>query len=97
MLQFANNMDLKIYVDAIIQKLHDANCYSEVGEPDMRLIIEKYLTKEYNDRIAILNLQIDIESSQGVLKDMEYYRSKVTDIKSHIITLTREVGKISLD
>lgn len=90
-------MDLKVYVDAIIQKLIDANYYSEVEEADLRYIIEKHLTKEYNDRIALLNLEIDIENSKGKLKDMDYYRSKVTDIKSHLISITREIGRISLD
>ncbi len=90
-------MDLKIYVDTIIQKLTDANYYSEVEEDSLRHTIEKFLTKEYNDRIAILNLEIDLENSRGKLKDMEFYRSKVTDIKSYLITLTREIGKTSID
>ena len=90
-------MDLSIYVDAIVQKMKDVGFYSEIEEKELRFIIEKYLRNEYNDRVALLNLEIDLNNQRGDIKDREYYRSKITDIKSHIITLTRELGKISKD
>lgn len=90
-------MDLSIYVDAIMQKLMQANYYSEIEERELKSRIEKYLLNEYNDRISLLQLQIDLENAQGKIKDMDFYRSKLTDIKSYMVTLTREVGKVSKD
>ena len=90
-------MDLSVYVDAVMQKLEDAKYYSEIEKVELRFIIEKYLKDEYNDRIALLNLEVDMETAKGNLKDMDYYRNKVNDIKSHMITLTRELGQIKKD
>jgi len=90
-------MDLRVYVDAVMQKLEDAKYYSEIEKVELRFIIEKYLKDEYNDRIALLNLEVDMETAKGNLKDMDYYRNKVNDIKSHMITLTRELGQIKKD
>jgi len=90
-------MDLRIYVDAVMQKLEDANYYSEIEKVELRFIIEKRLKEEYNDRIALLNLEVDMETSKGTLKDSDYYRSKLNEIKSYMITLTREIGQIKKD
>lgn len=90
-------MDLNIYVDAIMQKLIDAKFYSEVEEYDLRKTISKYLTDEYNEKVELLQLQVDMENMKGSIKDVEYYRTKLTEIKSHIISLTRELGKTHKD
>lgn len=90
-------MDLTIYVDAIMHKLKDANYYSELDEVELRRSIESYLVSEYNDRVALLQLEVDMETAKGRISDMDYYRSKLTDIKSYMISLTREIGKIKKD
>jgi len=88
-------MDLRVYVDAVMQKLEDANYYSEIEKDELRFIIHKYLKDEYNDRIALLNLEADMETAKGNIKDVEYYKNKVNEIKSHMITMTRELGQIN--
>lgn len=90
-------MELRIYVDAVMQKLKDANYYTELKEYELRPIVEQYLRSEYNDRVALLNLEIDMTNARGEALDPEFYRSKLTDITSYIITLTRELGRVSLD
>tara|TARA_R100000951_G_scaffold106508_1_gene101146 strand:- start:830 stop:1102 length:273 start_codon:yes stop_codon:yes gene_type:complete len=90
-------MDLTIYVDAVMQKLEDAKYYSEIEKVELRFIINKYLKNEYNDRIALLNLEVDMEQAKGTLRDSDYYRTKLNEIKSYMITLTREIGQIKKD
>lgn len=90
-------MDLSVYVEAIMQKLDQSNYYSEIEESELKYNIQTYLMNEYNEKVALLQLEIDAENSQGRTKDTEFYRKKLTDIKSHMIFLTREVGKISKD
>ena len=86
-------MDLSIYVDAIMQKLKDDKVYSEIEEKELQRIIEDHLTNEYKDRVALLQLEMDLEDSKGNIRDVDYYRSKLTEIKSYIISLTRELYK----
>lgn len=90
-------MDLRVYVDAVMQKLEDAQYYSEIEKVELRFIIDKYLRDAYNDRVDLLNLEVDMETAKGTLKDMEFYRSKLTDIKSHVISLTRELSQTKKD
>jgi hypothetical protein len=90
-------MDLKIYVDNVMYKLEDANYYSEIEKIELRFVIEKHLREEYNDRIALLNLEVDMETAKGTLKDNDYYRSKLNEIKSYMITLTRELSQANKD
>ena len=90
-------MELSIYVDTIIHKFKNAKYYSEIEESEIRFVVEKYLRNEYNDRVVLLNLEIDMANARGEVKDIAFYRTKLTEIKSHIITLTRELGKTSLD
>jgi len=90
-------MDLDIYVEAIMLKLEDAKYYSELSEDELKQSIDKYLTNEYNDRIALLQLEVDLENARGTIKDADFYRSKLTSIKSYIISLTRELSKSTKD
>lgn len=90
-------MDLSIYVDAVMQKLKQANMYCEMEEIEVRNTIEQYFVSEYNDRVAVLQLQLDMDNAKGKMVDRDYYRQKMTEIKSYMLTLTREVGKISKD
>lgn len=87
-------MDLTVYVDSVMYKLEDAQYYSEIEKVELRFIIKKYLTEEYNDRIALLNLEVDMENAKGSLKDSDYYRTKLNEIKSYLITLTRELSQV---
>ena len=90
-------MDLSIYVDAVMQKLKDAKFYSEMEEQEVKKSIEMYLVNEYNDKVELLQLEADMENSRGKIRDIDYYKSKLTEIKSYIITLTRELSKTSKD
>lgn len=90
-------MNFKIYVDSIIQKMQDAGYYSEMGENTLRLILEQHLINEYNNRVAALNLQVDVDKAKGSLTNTDWYKSQVLKIKRHIVYTTKELEKIHLE
>lgn len=90
------SMDFSVYIESIIQKMKDANYYTEVKEDKLKAELELYLTKEYNKRVEKAAFEYDIAKAKGQPQDIDFVKERLSEIKIEIISLIRELSKTKL-
>jgi CRISPR/Cas system-associated endoribonuclease Cas2 len=89
-------MEFGPYVDNIINKLNDHGCYYEIGEDEVRNSIQKYLKKEYRERIDMASFDFEVRDSQGHTQDLERLKDTFNGIKNEMISIVRELARTEL-
>ena len=90
-------MDLSIYIDMIMKELQQSNYYTELDDRKLENIITQYLYDEYDRAIEELQFEADIKHSKNTVEENQYYKSRLVDIKSKMISLVREISKSKKD
>lgn len=89
-------MDFSIYIDSIIDKLKEANFYSEINEDELRYRISEHLRQEYNSRVEVAAFEFDVAEVGDNPQSVEEVKQKMSGIKNEIITIVRELAKTKL-
>ena len=90
-------MEIRPYVDLIIEKFDKANGYTEIDKKILRSTIAKYLEDIYDEEIENLCTRLEINSDGDLLLDTGVYNRELLKIKSIVLRKSQELSKSNKD
>ena len=85
-------IDVSRYVGIVMEKLESVGYYSEVDKEQLEAAITKQLSDIYDEKIAALSLQFDIDRHKGLPIDNRRYKEEYAKIRREIMTEAHDIA-----